>query len=338
MSDPTPAPIDRHEFDAASLMAEHPPRVHNVNKQVVLDIACSPGAVHRGTIGYTRWAAMALPEVLDPVPDDLVRSVPGFFDYERVLEGDDVVEWHVNFADPYLFVAYAGGLFAQDEMQVAEHPGLAALKQALTAADVETRTDGPAGPTPVLVTGVERRVAIETNRDEAAGRPHGLYGNAFGTADPDAVRRATTPIDPPIVTNVLAIAAIAGDRSRCGEQYTADEIRRTLVTAHTGFRAAVVESERLTGGPARVVIHTGHWGCGAFGGNRVLTALLQVVAAEMAGLERLVFHTGSPRGDAPLADARSRIAKLTGSEPIATADLLAAIEAQGFEWGTSDGN
>ena len=71
---------------------------------------------------------------------------PAFFDYQPAIEGQDVVEWHVNFADPHLFVAYAAGLFAQDEMQVAEHPGLAALKQALAAADVETRTDGPEGP------------------------------------------------------------------------------------------------------------------------------------------------------------------------------------------------
>ena len=210
MSDPTPVPIDRHAFDAAALLADHPPRVQNANKRVVLDIACPPGAVHLGTIGYTRWAPMELPGHLDPVPPALVLPMPAFFDYQPAIEGQDVVEWHVNFADPHLFVAYGSGLFAQDEMQVAEHPGLAALKQALEAADVETRTDGPDGPTPVLVTGVERRVSIETNRDAAAGRPQGLYGNAFASADPDAVRQATTRIDPPTVTNLIAIAAIAG--------------------------------------------------------------------------------------------------------------------------------
>jgi Poly (ADP-ribose) glycohydrolase (PARG) len=328
-----PAPLDRHSFDTAALMADHAPRVHNPNKQVVLDIACPPGAVH-GTLGYSRWAAMELPEHFDPVPPDLVLSVPGFFDYQPVLDGDDVVEWHVNFADPHLFVAYAGGLFAQDEMQVAEHPGLAALKQALVAADVETRTDGHAGPTPVLVTGVERRVAIETNPDSVAGRPHGLYGNAFAAADADAVRRATTPIDPPTVTNLIAIAAIAGGWGH----YTRDEIHRTLVTSYTGFRAAGLESERLPRGPARVVVHSGYWGCGAFGGNRVLMALLQIVATQMAGLERLVFHTGSPGGDTPLTTARSLLVELSGAEAIKTADLLAAIVAHGFDWGVGDGN
>jgi hypothetical protein len=333
MTSDRPAPLDRHVCEAAALMADHPPRVRNPNKQVVLDIACPPGAVHRGAIGYTRWATMQLPERLDPAPRDLVLSMPGFFDYRPVIEGQDVVEWHVNFADPHLFVAYAGGLFAQDEMQVAEHPGLAALKQRLAAEGVETRTDGPDGPTPVLVAGVERRVAIETNPDADAGRPHGLYGNAFAGADPDVVRRATTPIDPPTVTNLVAIAAIAGGQGR----YTRDEIRRTLVTAYTGFRAAVVESERMTAVPARVAVHTGYWGCGAFGGNRVLMAMLQVLAARMAGLDRVVFHTGATGAGGPLDDALGLVAALTRDEPIATGDMVAAIDGEGFRWGVGDG-
>jgi Poly (ADP-ribose) glycohydrolase (PARG) len=43
-----------------------------------------------------------------------------------------------------------------------------------------------------------------------------------------------------------------------------------------------------------VAVHTGYWGCGAFGGNRVLMALLQVLAAGSAGLDQLVFHVGDP--------------------------------------------
>jgi hypothetical protein len=334
MSEFRDSSLDRHAFDLAVLMAEHPPRLHNPNKRVVLDIACPPGAISRGTIGYTRWAAMDLPEHLEPAPADLVVPRPGFFDYGRALDGDDVVEWHLNFADPDVFAYYGGGLFAQDEMQVAEHPALGALREALVAAGVDARTDGPDGPTPVLVTGVERRVVVATNPNAGAGRPHGLYGNAFAAATPDAIRRATIPIVPPTVTNVVAIAAIPGGWG----PYSGEEIHRTLVTAYTGFRAAVLESARLVGSPARVVVHTGYWGCGAFGGNRVLMALLQVVAARMAGLERLVFHTGSTTGGAPLVDARRLLGELARGEPIKIGDLLAAIEGQGFRWGVSDGN
>ena len=60
---------------------------------------------------------------------------PGYFDYTPALDRADAVEWHVNFADPHLFVAYGSRLFAQDEMQVAEHPALGSLKEALDARD-----------------------------------------------------------------------------------------------------------------------------------------------------------------------------------------------------------
>lgn len=99
-----------------------------------------------------------------------------------------------------------------------------------------------------------------------------------------------------------------------------------------------MESERLIAGPARAVVHTGYWGCGAFGGNRVLMAMLQVLAARSAGLQRLAFHTGAPGGDAPLADALDRIAALAGGESMATVDVLAAVDGMGFRWGVGDGN
>ncbi len=57
------------------------------------------------------------------------------------------------------------------------------------------------------------------------------------------------------------------------------------MTAYTGFRAAVCESEDR---PA--IVHTGFWGCGAFGGNRRLMPMLQAMVATVAGMQRLVCH------------------------------------------------
>lgn len=101
-----PDPLDRREFDTATLIAEYSPRLHNANKQVVYDIASPPGSVHRGRIGFTRWAAIGIPPQLDPVADELVLAVPGFFDYTPTPASADAIEGHVNFADPNLFVAY----------------------------------------------------------------------------------------------------------------------------------------------------------------------------------------------------------------------------------------
>jgi len=66
-------------------------------------------------------------------------------------------------------------------------------------------------------------------------------------------------------------------------------------------------------------------------------ALLQVVAAGMAGLDRLVFHTGGPGGDVPLERASHILAGLGGGR-IETQALVEDLVGMGFEWGVSDGN
>jgi hypothetical protein len=40
-----------------------------------------------------------------------------------------------------------------------------------------------------------------------------------------------------------------------------------------------------------VEIHTGNWGTGAYGGNRVLMAALQLLAARLARTDTFVYHT-----------------------------------------------
>jgi hypothetical protein len=73
-------PIERREFEATALMRQDPPAIHNPNKQIVFDIACPPGAVHSGRLGYSRWAEMVPPDLVDaPAAADLVAVREGFF-------------------------------------------------------------------------------------------------------------------------------------------------------------------------------------------------------------------------------------------------------------------
>ena len=331
----TPESIERRDYVSAALMAKYLPVWGHPNKRIVFEIACPPDAVHGGRLAYSRWAAMPLPTSLElTTVTRLVRVQDGFYDYAPSLDSGERVEWHVNFADPHLFVAYASSLFAQDEMQVAEHPALGALREALVADGLAAVTVERGEPTPVLVMGVERRCGVATAPDAAEGRA-GLYGNAFALADGDAVRLATTPIDPPTTTNLIAMAAPRGGWG----QYRADEIESVLTTAFTGFQAAVLESHGERGDATPVAVHTGYWGCGAFGGNRVLMALLQVVAAGVAGLDELVFHVGGHGGRAPLAEALRLIDGSLGiGKAVGTRELVDRIEAIGFRWSVSDGN
>jgi len=199
-----PGPIERRDFVTAVLMAGYRPAWGHPNKRVVDEIACPPGAVHGGTLGYSRWATMALPETVDPAhAASFVRVQDGFCDYAPALDPKAGMEWHVNFADPHLFVAHTSSLFAQDEMQVAEDPALGVLRETAIADGLRAVTVANGEPTPVLVMGAERRCRVATAPEAADGRPAGLYGNAFARGDPDAVRRATSPVDPPTVTNLI---------------------------------------------------------------------------------------------------------------------------------------
>ncbi len=191
-------------------------------------------------------------------------------------------------------------------------------------------------PTPILVTSAERRcrIATEANLDE--GRPCGLYGNRFAAADTASVARAVTILEPPTVSHILAVEAPSFGTGR----YTLDQIRFILRTAYSGFLAVRAESRRVAEGASDVCVHTGFWGGGAYGGNRVLMTVLQVLAARMAGLDRLVFHTVDADGTKTYEEGLSVLADDldVGAGPMKTDALIHKVEAMGLKWGVGDGN
>jgi hypothetical protein len=327
-------PLQRRTYQTAELMRMHRPVLRNENKQVLFAIACPAGTAHSGQLEYSRWAEMPLPlpRIDDPVsPERLVVVRDGYYDYRPILDPGVGVEWHVNFADPNLFYAYGSVLFAQDEIQVAEHPVLGSLREALVAEGRPTTTIANGRPTPVLVMGAERRVRIEMAPGAGRGRPSWLYGMAFARATADAVREATTRIDPPTISNIIAIVAPYGGRGR----YQREQIGLAISTAYSGFRAAVLDSRRTAGPDALVAVHSGFWGCGAFGGNRVMMTLVQLLAADMAGVARLVFHVGDPSGRTSVERALGLAPELASAT--SATELIARAETLGLVWGLSDG-
>src|SRR5262249_9367407 len=90
---------------------------------------------------------------------------------------------------------------------------------------------------------------------------------------------------------------------------------------------------------ATVTVHTGHWGTGAFGGNKVLMATLQMLAARIAGIDALVFHTFDALGTEAwvAADRLARELFPSGTAP-EVVDVLGRLHAMRFAWGVSDGN
>jgi hypothetical protein len=317
-----PAEICRRTWEASELVRRWPPQFSHPNKRLVYELACPADTSHAGTIEYSRWTAGELPGAARLTRRTAVESRRGFFLYPTISASDRPEHWHLNFADRHLFYAYGRSLLSQDELQVAEHPALGAVREALLAEEdsgCEPVTEDDEGPTPVLVRGVERRCAIHTG---------GLYGYRFGMAGADHIRAATQRLDPPTVSNILAVAAPTSGHGA----YTEEQVTRILRTAWTGFVAARRESA------GAITIHTGFWGCGVFGGNRILMTALQLVAAHVAGTDRLVFYQGFRPGDRHAFAAGSALANAVLAECHTTADLIAAVVAQRLMWGKGEGD
>lgn len=313
--------LTRRQYEPSALLAGHPPKLRHPHKHLVFGLCCGPAAVHHGTIEVTRWLPPTHPESLPTV-----ELVAGTFDYQ----GDDRGVWHLNFADPHLFFAYGSALLAQDELQVAEHPLLACVREALVAEGIPAQTEEQLRPTPVLVAGVERRCEISTAPSPT--RPLGLYGNRFAAAPADVVCEATRVLAPPTRSNIIAISAPGGGIGT----YTRSGLELVLVTAYTGFAAAVAESRRLWPGQP-VELRTGFWGCGAFGGNRSVMTLLQLYAARLAEVDRVRFYAFDDRGRAAFAAGAAHLDELA-AKTSSVSELVALVETHGYRWGMSDGN
>lgn len=329
-------PLDHQIFDIADLMENHPPLWQNRNKQLVFEISSPHGCEHYGQMVFNRWPPIPLPETTDLSSSRAIIEIcENVYDYMPSPVFKNAVEWHVNFADPELFGYYGSSLFAQDEMQVAEHPALGSMREALLTQMDRIMTVENGKPTPITITGVQRRCRVDTDINLSSNRIQSLYGNGFGQADQLVVQEATTAIDPPTITNLIAMAAPVGGYGK----YKIHQIRYVLDTAFTSFRTAIQESKRINGTRAAVLVHSGFWGCGAFGGNRVLMSILQVIAAQMAGVDQLVMHTYDTSGKNSLIEAIAVIrSELEQYSSIPTSELVNLISTLGFEWGVSDGN
>ena len=182
--------------------------------------------------------------------------------------------------------------------------------------------------------GAERRVRIQTDRRAERGGPSWLYGVAFAEAAPEVVRQATVRIDPPTISNIIAIAAPVGGYGR----YRREEIELALSTAYSGFRAAVLESRRRAGPTARL------YPLRLLGLRRLRRQPRHDDAAPAprgrnGGLDGLVLHVGEPAGRASVERAIGLLRDgLEAAGPTDTAELISRLESLGLEWGRSDGS
>jgi hypothetical protein len=320
-------------YKTEELVEKHLPILTNGNKKTLFGIAMK--GLHSGSICFSRYNAMPLPNTFNASGPTKLIYHQDVYKYP-VYDPNEQIEWHVNFADEHLFGFYGGSLFAQDEMQVGEHPTLGSLREALSHEKEKgllplTAENGKM--TPCLIRGVERRVEVAVDVNKDLGRPKGLYGNFFRTGSTDAITQAITKLSPPTISNFIAMEAPkygSGDYSR-------STITKILDTAYTSFLGAKCENHYVTGSEkVKCVIHTGNWGTGAYGGNKTIMALLQMTAAKMAGIYALVYHTFTSEFTKAYLEAETLMNSFSGE--INTTQFIDFVEKQKFKWGQSDGN
>ncbi len=234
----------------------------------------------------------------------------------------------MNFADQHVFGNYGHFMFAQDEIQVAEHPALAAIRELMVGRTDRLRplTWESDAPTPVLVRGAERTLNIDTRS---------IYGARFARAADATIRECSRVLDPPTRTNILAISAPV---SSGGGSYARAEIMAALRTAYSGFRAVVLASVSDHQPIKPIVLHTGNWGCGAFGGDRQLMLSIQMMAAHLAGITEAVFYCGSDSVDAVWQFESELQGRFKFKPGVRVETIVDRLVGASFQWGRPDGN
>lgn len=313
--------IATEKLSAAELLGMFPPRIEHAKKQLLFDLALAghPDA----DVTVERYEEIPLPETFCPYsPQTTVKANKGYFRYAA----GNAMQCHMNFAHHDLFNGYGHFMFAQDEIQVAEHPLLASIRELMLSREDRLRplTVEDGRPTPVVLRSVPRTINVDTRQ---------IYGARFARADDQLIRDSVQAIEAPQSSNILAIEApISG-----GNQiYSRPEIEKALGTAFSGFRAFVLGCTGSLTEP--IVLHTGNWGCGAYGGNRQLMISVQMMAAALAGISEIVFYCGADPTDSVSAfesQLRRRFKFLPGARISKVVDRLVAAS---FPWGSPDGN
>lgn len=312
------------EMETSELVSQYPPQIEHSKKRLLFELAMNREV--SGALTVYRYGEIPVPENFTPVlPETTVAATSGFF---RYCDNDSADHWYMNFAHHNLFNGYGHFMFAQDEIQVAEHPAMASAREMMLARQDELRplTVENGNPTPVLFRNVPRTIDIRTNQ---------IYGARFARAEDDTIRDATRHTAPVTYSNILAIEAPISSGNK---MYSADEIEYALRTAYSGFRAVVLASATYWSAVRPIVLHTGNWGCGAYGGNRQLMLTIQMMAARLAGLNQIVFHCGSESVD-DVSSFDSMLRTTFSFRPgVRLANVLKKLVSDGFEWGASDGN
>lgn len=262
-----------------------------------------------------------------------ITFVPYFFDYRQSTK--DKTTWYINFADPQLFVAYRGSLFAQDEIQTLEHPLLPSVLEYLDANHLPglvARTVEGIRPTPYIFMNVPNLININTSPVLPDGSTVSIYGNRFSfyeNSNPEILDQAITIRKDINKSNLIAMSAPTPGYGSYDKE--------TIIYMIETVLASFISAKRYSEG-TMVEIHTGRWGAGAFGGSEELALTVQIIGAIVARVDNLVFHAVTESSLTKAKTTISSIIESLGNKPTSLDSIVSYLFSQEYKWGVSDGN
>lgn len=171
-----------------------------------------------------------------------------------------------------------------------------------------------------------------------------VYGNAFAHVTHRELADACEYLPRPQIVNLIAIEAPSHGYGR----YSADQIRFILTAAFGAFKAAKVLASKThalnrgrsltatASGVARfkTIIHTGWWGCGAYGNSRLMMLITQLLAAYWAEVDEIIFHVQSDNHQEQISEAKRIVAGLLAERYVS--EVIRKIENLNIQWDRSN--
>ncbi|KAL1264913.1 hypothetical protein QQF64_005268 [Cirrhinus molitorella] len=181
---------------------------------------------------------------------------------EGTIEDQGYGMLQVDFANRFVGGGVTGSGLVQEEIRFLINPELIASRLFTEALD-----DNEC----LIITGTE-----QFSRYSGYSQTYRWDGNHDDQTPRDEWQRRCTEI--------VAIDAL--HYSNFLEQFHPENMRRELNKAYCGFFRPGVQAENLS------AVATGNWGCGAFGGDKRLKAVLQMMAAAEAERDLMYFTFG----------------------------------------------
>ena len=253
-----------------ALNLQYVPTIMHPNKRHVYDLMTDKKPLH-DKITLTTIPPSKLPDIDLNEPSEprthliLHKDV---FDYTP--KGPN--HYWADFGDPQPFQYVSDKHFAQEEILAVMHPATFHIDQYLKT---QHKNQALHPGQILLVEGAYQYGSIETKD---------LYGQQFSEANADTLTRACTwtPPNAQHPDNIFVMCAPhAGIRLE--DPYDLDDLTEIFTTAYTAFSAIVKKNPEAS-------IHTGNWGCGAFGGNPKVMGILQIAAAHFANVKQLHYY------------------------------------------------